>query len=43
MTIRFLTTTGEHRVTEVVDLECDPVTEVDITVKNGVMHFKERK
>lgn len=43
MTIRFLTTDGAYKIAEVVDLECDPVTEVNMTVWNGVLHIKESK
>lgn len=43
MTVRLLTTTGEHKILECIKVEVDPVTNTDMTVKNGVMLIKEHQ
>lgn len=42
MTVRIVTTTGEFKILECIDVEIDPVSNVDMTIKNGVLHAKER-
>ena len=43
MTVRLLTTTGEHKILECLDVEVDPVTNTDMTIFNGVMRIKEHQ
>lgn len=41
MTVRVVTSDGSFKILECIDVEVDPVTNVDMTVKNGVLHIKE--
>lgn len=42
-TVRLITTNGECKIYECIDIEVDPLTNTDMTVKNGILHIKERR
>lgn len=43
MTVRVITTTGEFKILECEDVEVDPITNADMTVKGGVLHIRDRR
>ena len=43
MTVRLILANGEHKIYECIDAEVDPITNTDMTAKNGVLHIKERR